>query len=68
MFGKINQIVADDDKKKEILKFSVLAFWKVKNMLNTLSAIDNIEAENFEVFKDIFTGLDWNRSNIVIIK
>ena len=26
MFGKINQIVADDDKKKEILKYSVLAF------------------------------------------
>lgn len=57
MFGKINQIVADDDKKKEILKFSVLAFEKLKYAKH-LSAIDNIEAENFEVFKDIFTGLD----------
>lgn len=57
MFGKINQIVADDDKKKEILKFSVLAFEKLKYAKH-LSAIDKIEAENFEVFKDIFTGLD----------
>lgn len=57
MFGKINQIVADDDKKKEILKYSVLAFEKLKYAKH-LSAIDKIEAENFEVFKDIFTGLD----------
>lgn len=57
MFGKINQIVADDDKKKEILKYSVLAFEKLKYAKH-LSAIDQIEAENFEVFKDIFTGLD----------
>lgn len=57
MFGKINQIVADDDKKKEILKYSVLAFEKLKYAKH-LSAIDEIEAENFEVFKDIFTGLD----------
>lgn len=57
MFGKINQIVADDDKKKEILKYSVLAFEKLKYAKH-LSAIDKIEAENFEVFTDIFTGLD----------
>lgn len=57
MFGKINQIVADDDKKREILKYSVLAFEKLKYAKH-LSAIDSIDAENFEVFKDIFTGLD----------
>lgn len=57
MFGKINQIVADDDKKREILKYSVLAFEKLKYTKH-LSAIDSIDAENFEVFKDIFTGLD----------
>lgn len=57
MFGKINQIIVDDDKKKEILKFSVLAFEKLKYAKH-LSAIDKIEAENFEVFKEIFTGLD----------
>lgn len=57
MFGKINQIVADDDKKKEIIKYSVLAFEKLKYAKH-LSAIDKIEAENFEVFKDVFTGLD----------
>ena len=57
MFGKINQIVADDDKKREVLKYSILAFEKLKYSKH-LSAIDEIEAENFEVFKDIFTGLD----------
>ena len=57
MFGKINQIVADDDKKKEILKYSVLAFEKLKYTKH-LSAIDAIEAENFEVFKELFLGLD----------
>lgn len=57
MFGKINQIVADDEKKKEILKYSVLAFEKLKYSRH-LSAIDTIDAENFEVFKDIFVGLD----------
>lgn len=57
MFGKINQIVADDDKKREILKYSVLAFEKLRYSKH-LSAIDNIDAENFEVFKDIFIGLD----------
>lgn len=57
MFGKINQIVADDDKKKEILKYSVLAFEKLKYSRH-LSAIDTIDAENFGVFKDIFIGLD----------
>lgn len=57
MFGKINQIVADDDKKREILKYSVLAFEKLKYTKH-LSAIDEIDAENFEVFKDVFSGLD----------
>lgn len=57
MFGKINQIVADDDKKKEIIKYSVLAFEKLKYSRH-LSAIDTIDAENFEVFKEVFVGLD----------
>lgn len=57
MFGKVNQMIADDDKKKEILKYSVLAFEKMKYSKN-LSAIDQIDAGNFEVFKEIFTGLD----------
>lgn len=57
MFGKVNQIVADDDKKKEILKYSILAFEKLKYTKH-LSAIDEIKPENFEVFKEVFTGLD----------
>lgn len=57
MFGKVNQIIADDDKKREILKYSVLAFEKLKYSKH-LSSIDDIDAQNFEVFKSVFTGLD----------
>ncbi len=57
MFGKINQIEADDTKKKEILKYSILAFEKLR-YTNKLSAIDNINIESFESIKNVFLGLD----------
>lgn len=57
MFGKINQIVADNDKKKEILKYGILAFEKLRYS-NHLSAIDNINVENFSIIKDVFCDLD----------
>ncbi len=57
MFGKINQIVADNDKKKEILKYGILAFEKLKYS-NHLSAIDTINVENFDIIKDVFGDLD----------
>ena len=50
MFGKINQIIADDNKKREILKYSILAFEKLRYSQH-LSAIDKIDPSNFEVFK-----------------
>ncbi len=57
MFGKINQIVADNDKKKEILKYGILAFEKLRYS-NHLSAIDTINVENFDIIKDVFSDLD----------
>ncbi len=57
MFGKINQIIVDDDKKKEILKYGILAFEKLR-YTNHLSAIDTIDVENFTVLKDVFMNLD----------
>lgn len=57
MFGKINQIEADDNKKREILKYSVLAFEKLRYS-NKLSNIDNINIETLESIKDVFLGLD----------
>lgn len=57
MFGKINQIEADDNKKREILKYSVLAFEKLRYS-NKLSNIDNINIESLESIKDVFLGLD----------
>lgn len=57
MFGKINQIEADDNKKREILKYSVLAFEKLR-YANKLSGIDNINIETLESIKDVFLGLD----------
>ncbi len=57
MFGKINQIIADDNKKREILKYSILAFEKLRYSQH-LSAIDKIDPSNFELFKDICVGMD----------
>lgn len=57
MFGKINQIEADDIKKKEIIKYSILAFEKLR-YTNKLSAIDNINIESFDSIKNVFLGLD----------
>lgn len=57
LLGKINQLTLDDDKKKEIIKGSVLAFEKLKYK-NLLSSIDKIDATNLEIFSDIFNGID----------
>lgn len=57
MFGKINQIPADDNKKREVLKYSVLAFEKLR-YANKLSAIEDINLESLESIKDVFLGLD----------
>lgn len=57
MFGKINQIPADDSKKREVLKYSVLAFEKLR-YANKLSAIEDINVESFEAIKDVFLDLD----------
>lgn len=57
LLGKINQLTLDDDKKKEIIKGSVLAFEKLKYK-NLLSSIDKIDPTNLQVFGDIFNGID----------
>lgn len=57
MFGKINQIPADDSKKREVIKYSVLAFEKLR-YANKLSAIEDINLESLESIKDVFLGLD----------
>lgn len=57
MFGKVNQIISDSDKKKEILKYSILAFEKLRYM-HKLSAIDSINPENLEIVGTVFNGLD----------
>lgn len=57
MFGKINQIPADDIKKREVIKYSVLAFEKLR-YANKLSAIEDINLESLEAIKDVFLGLD----------
>ncbi len=57
MFGKINQITAEDEKRREILKYSVLAFEKLRYS-NRLSEIDEIDSESFEAIKSVFIGID----------
>ena len=57
MFGKINQLAADDVKKREIIKYSILAFEKLR-YTHKLSAFDNINLESLDSIKDVFLGLD----------
>lgn len=57
MFGKINQIEAEDSKKREILKYSILAFEKLK-YVHKLSEIETINTETFDSIKSIFLGFD----------
>lgn len=57
MFGKINQIEAEESKKREILKYSILAFEKLR-YTNKLLALNDINIESFESIKNIFLGLD----------
>lgn len=57
MLGKVNQIVSDSEKKSEILKYSILAFEKLR-YINKLSAIDSINPENIEIVGTVFNGLD----------
>ena len=57
MFGKVNQIIIEDGKRTEILKYSVLAFEKLR-YINKLSEIDNLNPENLELVGSVFSGLD----------
>lgn len=57
IFGKINQIPADNDKKRELLKYSVLAFEKLK-YVQKLSRLDEIDIEHMDIIKAVFLGLD----------
>lgn len=57
MFGKINQIATEDDKKREVIKYSILAFEKLR-YTNQLSKIDSVSSENFEAMKNVFIGID----------
>lgn len=57
MFGKVNQIIADDDKKKEIFKYSIIAFEKLRYS-NRLSSLEKLDANNYETFSKVFSGLD----------
>ena len=57
IFGKINQINADEDKKREIIKYGILAFEKLR-YTHRLSALDAVSSDNFEFFCQSLTGLD----------
>ena len=58
LFGKINQLtVEDDDEKKQLFKYGVLAFESYRYKEN-LTALDNISVEDLKVFSKIFSEHD----------
>lgn len=58
LFGKINQLTVDSDEdKRELFKYSVLAFESLRYKDN-LEALDSLTPANIEAFKEIFADLD----------
>ncbi|WP_138268349.1 BbrUII/HgiDII family restriction enzyme [Anaerofustis stercorihominis] len=57
ILGNVNQIIVDEDKKKEILKYSILAFEKLKYN-NNLSKIDDLNLESLDNLMVILNDID----------
>ena len=57
MLGKVNQIIVDEKKRALVLRYSVLAFEKLRYS-NKLSQIDKIDSRNLEALGAVITGFD----------
>lgn len=57
LFGKVNQVVVDDQKRNEILRYGILAFEKLRYS-RKLNDFETIKAENLEALLSIITGFD----------
>ena len=57
MLGKVNQIISDSSKKIEILKYSILAFEKLRH-IHRLSEIEKLRPNDLEAIEHVFNGLD----------
>lgn len=57
MLGKVNQIVVDDQKRSVILRYSLLAFEKLRYS-HRLSQIDAMDATDLEALGSILSGFD----------
>ncbi len=57
LFGKVNQIVEDDTKRREILRYGLMAFEKLRYS-HQLRLLDTLDANNVEALGSIITGFD----------
>lgn len=58
ILGKVNQVLnEDEDSRKEMIKYSVLAFEKLKRQ-KLLSQLDSLSANNLESIGKILNGID----------
>lgn len=57
ILGNINRIVIDESKRKEITKYGILAFEKLKYSKN-LSLIENLQPENIIAAGKVLRGVD----------
>lgn len=57
LLGKVNQIIVDDDKRKEVLRYGILAFEKLRYN-QQLSKLDSLDANNLEALGSVITGFD----------
>ena len=57
LFGKISQLLVKDEEKRELFKYSVLAFESLRYKDN-LDALDSLSPQNITAFREIFTDCD----------
>lgn len=57
LLGKVNQIVVDDGKRAEVLRYGLLAFEKMR-YTQQLHLLDTLDANNLEALGSIITGFD----------
>lgn len=57
LFGKISQLLVKEEEKRELFRYSVLAFESLRYKDN-LDALDSLSPQNITAFREIFTDCD----------
>ncbi len=57
LFGKISKLLVKEEEKRELFKYSVMAFESLRYKDN-LDALDSLSPQNIKAFSEVFTDCD----------